>query len=41
MGEDFRVLDCPFTRALLPLFVPEPSGVSILFFADGHNITSQ
>ncbi len=41
MGEDFRVFDCPFNRALLPLFVPVLSGVSIRFFAEGHNITSQ
>jgi len=38
---DFRPLDRTFDRALLPFFGPEPSGVVRLFFADGHNMTSQ
>ena len=38
---DFRLFECSFNRALLPVFEPEPSGVARLFFADGHNMTSQ
>jgi hypothetical protein len=38
---DFRLLDCSFNRALLLLLESEPPGVVRLFFADGHNMTSQ
>jgi hypothetical protein len=38
---DFRMFDFWFNRALVPVFGPEPSGVVRLFFADGHNMTSQ